>query len=174
MPDAVIRALTSDEAERRLPELAAILTDAVAGGASVNFLADFTPADAEAFWRRQLAGFAGGSQRLFAAEEGGRLVGTVILFFAQQPNQPHRGEIGKMLVLRDRRGRGIGRKLLTAAEDAAREAGKTLLVLDTAEGSAGERLYRACGWTAFGMVPGYSLTTDGRLENCVFFYKAIA
>ena len=106
MPDAVIRALSPDEAERRVPELAAILADAVAGGASVNFLADFTEADASAFWRRQMPGFAAGSQHLFVAEEGGRLVGTVILSFAQQPNQPHRGEIGKMLVLRERRGEG--------------------------------------------------------------------
>ncbi len=174
MPDPIaIRALEPDEVQARLKELAHVLHDCVEGGASVNFLADFTPEQAEGFWRGQMAGLSGGDRRLFVAEEAGRVVGTVILFFAQQPNQPHRGEIGKMLVLRSHRGRGLGRALLDAAEQAARDAGRTLLVLDTADGSAGDRLYRACGWTAFGTVPGYALTTDGRPEAATFFYKAI-
>lgn len=169
----VIRALAAAEAEARLAELAQILHDAVESGASVNFLADFTLGDAHAFWLRQMPGFAAGGQRLFVAEEAGRLVGTVILFLAQQPNQPHRGDIGKMLVLRSHRGRGIGRRLLEVAEAYAREAGLTLLCLDTAHGSAGERLYRACGWVHFGTVPGYALNTGGIPEDCVFFYKEI-
>ncbi len=170
---SVIRHLAAAEAQARIDELVLILQDAVAGGASVNFLADFTETDARAFWQRQMPCFAAGAQRLFVAEEAGRLVGTVILFFAQQPNQPHRGDIGKMLVLRSHRGRGLGRALLEAAEQAAREAGLTLLCLDTAQGSAGERLYRACGWVHFGTVPGYALNTAGVPEDCTFFYKEI-
>ncbi len=174
MPETVsIRSLPASEAPARLAELAHVLHDCVEGGASVNFLADFTPEQAEGFWRGQMPGLEVGDRALFVAEEAGRIVGTVILFFAQQPNQPHRGEIGKMLVLRSHRGRGLGRRLLAAAEDAARAAGRTLLVLDTADGSAGDRLYRACGWTAFGTVPGYALTTDGRPEAATFFYKTL-
>ena len=45
--------------------------------------------------------------------------------------------------------------------------------LDTAQGSDGERLYRACGWTDFGIVPGYALSTDGTPEDVVFFYKRL-
>jgi GNAT superfamily N-acetyltransferase len=171
---ADIRVLPAAEAERRLAELAAILVDAVEGGASVNFLAGLTPAQAEAFWRGQLPGLADGSRILIVAEEAARLVGTVVLTFAQQPNQPHRGEIGKMLVLRPARRRGIGRALLDAAEAAARAADRTLLILDTEQGSDGERLYRACGWTAFGTVPGYALSTDGKPSDVTFFYKQFA
>lgn len=46
-------------------------------------------------------------------------------------NQPHRGEIAKMLVHRLARRRGLGEALLRAAEAAALQAGKTLLVLHT-------------------------------------------
>lgn len=175
----VIRALPAAEATARIPELASILVDVVAGGASVNFMAGFSQAEGEAWWRGQMAGLAEGKATLFVAEDGGeenvpRLVGTVLLFFAQQPNQPFRGEIGKMMVLRSHRGLGLGRRLLTAAEDAARQGGRTLLVLDTETGSAGDRLYRACGWTSFGTCPGYAYAPDGTPADATFFYKNIA
>ena len=170
---ADIRILPAAEAERRLAELAAILVDAVESGASVNFLAGLTPAQAEAFWRGQIPGVADGSRILLVAERSGRLLGTVILSFAHQPNQPHRAEISKMLVLREARGQGLGRALLAAAEQAARSAGRTLLMLDTEAGSAGEALYRSCGWHHWGTVPGYALTPDGRPAPAAFFYKEL-
>ena len=94
--------------------------------------------------------------------------------FAQQPNQPHRAEIGKMLVLAAARRQGLGRRLLAAAEQAAREQGRTLLMLDTESGSAGDLLYRSCGWTEFGRVPGHAFKPDGRLAETTFFYKQLA
>lgn len=175
----IIRGLDAREAQARIGELAAILVDVVEGGASVNFMAGFSLPEAEAFWRGQLPGLADGKAMLFVAEDGAeenapRLIGTVLLFFAQQPNQPFRGEIGKMLVLRSHRGLGLGRRLLTRAEEAARQAGRTLLVLDTEAGSAGDRLYRACGWTPFGTCPGYAYAPDGTPADATFFYKSIA
>lgn len=173
MHDAAIRELGAAEAEARLGELAAILTDAVAHGASVNFMADLPAAEAVEFWRGQVPGIADGSRRLLVAADGAALVGTVVLTFAHQPNAPHRAEIGKMLVLSHARRRGLGRRLLTAAEATARDHGRTLLLLDTQTGSAGERLYRSCGWTALGIVPDHALTPDGRLAPTTFFYKRL-
>lgn len=173
MTTPTIRALDAAAAASRLNELADILADAVAHGASVHFLAGFSHEDGRGFWRAQLAGLAGGEKRLLVAEDGGRLVGTVMLILAQQPNAPHRAEIGKMLVRSDRRRQGLGRRLLTEAEAEARAAGRTLLLLDTESGTAGERLYQACGWTALGQVPGHAFTTDGRLAATTVFYKAL-
>jgi GNAT superfamily N-acetyltransferase len=173
MHDAAIRELGAAEAEARLGELAAILTDAVSHGASVNFMAGLATADAAEFWRGQIPGIADGSRRLLVAADGAALVGTVLLTFAHQPNAPHRAEIGKMLVLSHARRRGHGRRLLTAAETTARDHGRTLLLLDTQTGSAGERLYRSCGWTALGIVPDHALTPDGRLAPTTFFYKQL-
>lgn len=168
-----IRPLAATEAEARLAELAAILVDAVAHGASVNFLEGLAAPEAAAFWRGQIPGLADGSRALLVADDGARLVGTVVLTFAPQPNAPHRAEIGKMLVLAGLRRRGLGRRLLTAAEETARAHGRTLLLLDTQTGSAGEHLYRRCGWTAFGVVPGHALAVDGVPAPTTFFYKEL-
>lgn len=173
MTEPLIRRLDAAAVEGRLGDLAAVLVDAVAHGASVNFMAGLTEAEAAAFWRRQLPGVAEGGTRLLVAEDGGRLVGTVLLTFAQQPNAPHRAEVGKMLVLSSARRRGLGRRLLAAAEDTARRAGRTLLMLDTETGSAGDMLYRSCGWVECGRVPDHSFRADGRLAETTLFLKAL-
>jgi GNAT superfamily N-acetyltransferase len=169
-----IRRLDEKMAEAALPQLAAILVDAVANGASVNFLAGFSQAEGEAFWRGQIEGIASGGRILLVAEQAGELVGTVVLTLAPQPNGPHRAEIGKMLVHSSARRRGLGSRLLIAAEQVAREQGRTLLHLDTQTGSAGEALYRAHGWTLMGVMPGHSMTPDGTISSASFFYKQVA
>ncbi|MEJ1979277.1 MAG: GNAT family N-acetyltransferase [Acetobacteraceae bacterium] len=173
MTGSTIRALDAAEAEARLGALSDILVDAVAHGASVNFMAGFSAAEGQGFWRNQLAGIASGEKRLFVGEDGKQLVATVMLMFAHQPNAPHRAEIGKMLVLSSARRQGLGRRLLAAAEAAARDAGRTLLMLDTETGSSGDKLYRSCGWTAIGGVPGHAFTPDGRLAETTLFYKVL-
>jgi GNAT superfamily N-acetyltransferase len=166
-----IERLSAAEAEAVLPDLAAILVDAVASGASVNFLEGFLPEEAAAFWAGRLPSLADGSTVLFVARAGEAIVGTVLLFLAWQPNSPHRGEIGKMLVHSSMRRRGVGERLLRAAEEAALARGRTLLILDTAAGSAGDRLYRRCGWIPLGTVPGFAQNTRGEPEGATFFYK---
>ena len=61
-----------------------------------------------------------------------------------------------MLVRRSARRHGVGALVLAAAERAAFEAGRTLLVLDTASPEA-ERLYERGGWQRVGTVPKYAL-----------------
>ena len=168
-----IREISAHEAKARIGELAAILADAVAHGASVNFLAGFTVEAAAAFWRGQLSGLADGSRHLLVADDGKALIGTVVLSKAPQPNQPHRADVGKMLVLEAARRRGLGRRLLQAVEALAASQGRTLLQLDTQTGSAAEGLYATGGWTRFGVVPGHALTPDGTPAETSFFYKQL-
>ena len=171
---ASVRTIDAPEAERLLPAFSELLVDAVAHGASVNFMADFTREDADAYWRRQIDAFAGGDRIWLVAEEAATIVGMVMCLLAWQPNQPYRGEVSKMLVHSTRRRRGIGAALMRAVEAEALAAGRTLLVLDTAEGGGGEHLYRRMGWTAFGAVPGFAYSTGGWPETAVFFYKQLA
>lgn len=171
--ETTLDTLTADDAERALPELSEVLVDAVAGGASVNFLAAFSHADAVAFWRGQIEGVRAGGKILIVARRDERVVGTVVVSFAPQPNQPHRADIGKMLVHSSARRRGIGRLLLAAAEDAVLASGRWLVVLDTEADSAGERLYRSCGWTEAGSIPEFSLTPAGVLSPTTIFYKRL-
>jgi ribosomal protein S18 acetylase RimI-like enzyme len=76
-------------------------------------------------------------------------------------------------VHRRARGRGLGRELLATAERAAAAHGLTLLLLDTETGSAADHLYRAAGWTCYGVVPGYAADPHGTPRDCSFFYKEL-
>ena len=89
------------------------------------------------------------------------------------PNQPHRGEIAKLLVHRSARGRGIAGRLMERAEAEARAEGRTLLVLDAVTGGDAARLYARMGWTEVGVVPGFALYPDGRPCDTTYFYKEL-
>src|SRR5687768_4329114 len=151
--------------------LSDVLIDCVEGGGSVSFMLPMSRAKAEAFWRTTAACVARGERLVFAAEDAaGTIVGTVQIILAQPENQPHRGDLAKMLVHRRARKRGIGVALLEAAERGARDAGKTLLVLDTASDDA-ERLYARHGWQRCGVIPDYALWPDGRPCATTYFFK---
>ena len=173
MSGLAIRALTPDEIEASAEALAAVLVDCVEGGASISFMADFGLDDAIAFFRDVAAKARGDGRVLFVAEDEAGIVGTVQLVPCLIANQPHRADISKMLVHSRARRLGAGAGLLAAAEAEAARIGRTLLMLDTVTGDAGDFLYRRCGWTAFGIVPGFALYPDGRPCDATFFYKVV-
>jgi GNAT superfamily N-acetyltransferase len=155
---------------REFEGLCDVLIDCVAGGASVNFMLPMTRAKAEFFWTSAAASLARGERAIVIAEVDGQIMGTAQAVWAPQENQPHRADIAKMLVRRNARRHGVGALLLAAAERAAFEAGKTLLVLDTASPEA-ERLYERGGWQRVGTVPRFALMPDGPFCSTVFYYK---
>ena len=172
---AAVRSLSVQEARESVLALSEILIDCVEGGDSVGFMAPLAREKADAFWRGVVEGVAAGERILLVAEDraSGAIVGTAQVVLGQPENQPHRADVSKVLVHRRVRRRGLGGALMRAAEDAARTAGKTLLVLDTASSDA-ERLYGRSGWTRVGLVPGYALMPDGRPCDTTIFYKPIA
>lgn len=169
-----IRRLSGDEAVKAIPALSDVLIDCVHGGASVGFLPPLGRDRAEAFWQRIATVVAAGNAILLAAEDGQRIVGTVQVQFAQPENQPHRADIAKMLVRSDARRRGLGARLMNAAEYHAREAGKRLLVLDTQTGGDAWRLYQRLGWQRVGDIPDFALLPAGRSCATTMFYKQIS
>ena len=62
---------------------------------------------------------------------------------------------------------------MRAAEDSARGAGRTLLVLDTVTGSDAERLYTRLGWHRCGAIPGYALWPRGGLCSTTVFFREL-
>jgi len=60
---------------------------------------------------------------------------------------------------------------MNAIERDARQAGLTLLTLDTKQGDAAEQLYRRGGWTEVGVIPKYALNPDRTMHATVVFYK---
>jgi GNAT superfamily N-acetyltransferase len=156
-----------------LPELAAVLVDAVDDGASVGFLAGLDHAAAAGWWRGQADAVADGSLAVWVARDGAGISGTISLAYPWKPNAQHRAEVVKLAVRRSRRGRGLGRALLATAEHAAAGAGITLLQLDTETGSAAETLYASAGWQRYGVVPGYAADPSGVLRDCSFYFKRL-
>jgi GNAT superfamily N-acetyltransferase len=152
--------------------LADVLIDVVEGGASVSFMHPFTRAKAIAFWRGVAKGVAAGERAIVVAEDEDGVCGTAQLILALPENQPHRADLAKMLVHRRARRRGIGAAVLHAAEDVARELGKTLLVLDTASQDA-ERLYERGGWIKVGVIPDYALMPDGAFCDTIVYYRRL-
>jgi ribosomal protein S18 acetylase RimI-like enzyme len=172
-PNLVIRRLAGDELQSHLDGLAAVLLDCVEGGASVSYMAPFTHEQARAAFEGFAAEADQGRRLILAAFAGDEVVGTVQVILSTPPNQPHRGEIAKLLVRRSARRRGIGERLMAHAEQEAKHEGRTLLVLDTVTGDPAERLYDRLGWTRVGVIPNYALYPDGRPCDTTVFYKEI-
>jgi GNAT superfamily N-acetyltransferase len=157
----------------QLDALADVLADCVAGGASIGFMAPFPHAEARTVVEGMAAEVEQGNRLLLAAFAGDRLVGTVQVVLALPPNQPHRGEITKLLVHRSARKRGVAEQLMARADTEARAEGKTLLVLDAVTGGDAERLYTRLGWTKVGVVPDFALFPDGRFCDTTYFFKSL-
>ena len=173
MSDACrLRHLDGAEALRCGAELAEVLLDCVDGGASVSFMAPMTPERALAYWREVAASVGRGERTLLVAADGAGIVGTVQLITDLPENQPHRADVAKLLVHRRGRGSGVGERLMRAVEEAAREQGRRVLVLDTANPAAA-RLYARLDWQRVGAVPDYALLPDGALCDTTFFYKHV-
>ena len=153
--------------------LADLLVATVAAGGSVSFMHPLAPQAARAFWEKSLASAARGERAVLGAWDGKNLVGTVTLLLDFPPNQPHRAEIAKLMTRTDYRGRGVGTRLMRAAERLAVEKGRMLLVLDTATEEGASRLYERLGFTLAGEIPDYALKPHGGLTGTLIYWKRI-
>jgi len=155
--------------------LGTLLHDCVHTGASVSFVRPFSHDEAAAFWREKVVPSveAGTCRLLIARNDRNRIIGTVQLDLAMPPNQPHRGEIKKLLVHPLERRSGIARSLMIRIEDEARAAQRTLLTLDTASPAA-EQLYASLGYVRVGVIPSFSIHPETReLEGTTVMYKEL-
>jgi len=172
MSDLDIVVLDAAAAKAAIGELAEVLVDCVEGGASVSFMLPFSRDDAANYFAKVIASVARHETVLVAAKLNGRIAGTVQLGLDMPPNQPHRGDIKKLLVHRSARKHGIGAALMARAEAEAKQRGRTLLVLDTA-GAEAERLYVRTGWQRVGVVPDYAMWPQGGFCDTTFFWKKL-
>lgn len=167
-----IRPLSAED--DTLDQLAEILVETVAHGGSVSFMHPLPLARARAFWAGSLAAAARGERVVLGAWDGEVLAGTVTLSLDCPPNQPHRGEIAKMMTRVSHRGRGAASALMRRAEVLALEAGRTLLVLDTASEGGASGLYEGLGFVFAGEIPDYALKPHGGLTGTRLYWKRVA
>lgn len=170
-----IRRVGHDAVMTYVDALSDILIDCVEGGASISFMLPISRNTAMKFWRQVADGVVRNERILLVAEtDDGQIVGTVQLITALPENQPHRADVAKMMVRRDARREGVGGRLMAAVDEAARNAGKSVLVLDTVTGGDAERLYERTGWQRVGDVPNYALMPDGKFCGTTFFHKQLS
>ncbi|HWA88072.1 MAG TPA: GNAT family N-acetyltransferase, partial [Opitutus sp.] len=157
-------------------DLVGVLTECVAGGASIGFLAPLARDEAETFWRKVLGEIAGGHRAVLVAREpAGRIVGTAQAVFETKANGRHRAEVQKVLVRPAHRRRGIAARLMGEIEALAAGRGVWLLHLDTSDSQAGARpFYEALHYAYAGGIPFYATDTRGRPEANAIFYKTLA
>lgn len=170
-----IRLLAADDLGHHLLALSDILTCCVQAGASVGFILPFDQDAAASFWQGQVfPAVQRGEALLFGAFQRDSLVGTVQLRPAMPANQPHRADVGKLLVHPQARRAGIGRALMTALEAEACRLQKRLLLLDTRSGDPSQHLYESLGYRVAGSVPGFCLHPNGEaFESTTYLYKTL-
>lgn len=171
--ESIVETLPASLTESDLGDLAALLRDAVEGGASVGFMLPVHEAETADFWSDVFSEVKAGKRIVLAVRDAGRIVGTTQLELAARPNSRHRAELQKLLVLRSHRGRGLGSALISAAESAARADLRTLIVLDTSMTGNAINLYVRCGYTQAGVIPRYARDPDGPLIDTGIYYKEL-
>jgi len=124
-------------------------------------------------YRDVVAALADRERVLIVADEAQEIVGMVQLVFSGATNADHRAEVQRLGVSAGARGRGTGRQLMAAVEEAARESGVTLLWLTTHDGTEACAFYEAIGYTKLGVMPNYSRRPDGTLWPGAFYFKEL-
>ncbi|WP_323763091.1 GNAT family N-acetyltransferase [Maricaulis sp.] len=167
--------LAASDVSSQSADFSHLLIDCVQAGASIGFMASLDDSAARGFWTGIADKVEAGDRTLWAArdDDTGALLGTVQLVTGLPDNQPHRGDVAKLMVSPDARRRGVADALMAALERHARETGLRTLVLDTVTGSPAEALYRKRGWVEVGAVPDYALFPDGSPCSTTFFYKTL-
>jgi ribosomal protein S18 acetylase RimI-like enzyme len=168
-----IRAVRSAELARHVPDLADLLVDTVDHGAPMGFLAPLSYDDAMTYWLSLKPELNAGSRVLLVACRDDRVVATGQLELAPWANGRHRAEVQKLIVGRELRGQGVGRRLMAALHDAARSRGRTLLILGAHRGAPAEQFYRSLGYREIGVIPGYFIDASGHRHDNVRFYLAL-
>lgn len=169
-----IRPLTTEELEHRLAALSSLLSESVHSGASLGFLPPLSRSDAAAYWLSLRPDLRAGSRLLLGAYVDGFLVGSGQLALPRWPNARHRAEVQKLIVSSTLQGRGVGGALLAGLHHAARERGRSLLLLNTRRGDSPESFYKALGYRVAGVIPGYSVGPSGqRVDNVTLYHELI-
>ena len=136
MDDLIVRSAQSEDVEA----LANLMTD-------LGY-----PTSSEDMYRRFEAISADPSYTTLVAERGGKVLGMVGLHFERlYESDGNFARIMALVVGSEHRGRGVGRTLISAAEDWARRRGATDVMLTTHKRRTdAHRFYRSMGYEATG------------------------
>lgn len=154
MAACLIRRLTPADAEAwRKLRLAALQSAPEAFGQTFEY------AQSQPFEQFERA--VSGPQPIFAAEIGGRLVGSAGFYVMDGPKVSHRGVLWGMFVAPEHRKSGIGQALIEAVIGYARGRVDQVHLTVVSDNAGAYRLYRRMGFQAYGVEPR-ALRYNGR------------
>ena len=166
-----IETLSGARIRELIAPLSALFSRIIADGASMSYLAPLLPETADAYWRKIAADVDAGERVVLVVYVNGVVAGSVQLALSMPENGTHRADLQKLMVHPDFQRRGLGAKLMRAAESAAKAHDRRLIVLDTQQGSVAETFYETLGYQRAGVIPNYALYDNGILVATVLFYR---
>jgi acetyltransferase len=169
-----IRQILHTELDDLLPPLVELLRETVNGGSSMGFMPPISYEDGRDYWLSLRPAMQAGTRIVLAAFAENRLVGTGQLALSPWANSPHRAELQKLFVATAVRGRGVGRSLMIALHDAARQHGRSLVLLNTRHGGPAENFYKGLGYKEVGVIPGWTIGPRGERYDHVTLYHELA
>jgi len=147
--------------------------DALDAGMALGMVDPVDPDVLEASYRQLISGLDDRDRIVVIAETAGGVVGMAHLAISQAANARHRAEVQRVAVAGTSRGAGVGRRLMAALEEAAREEGLTLLWLTTHDRTDACVFYEAIGYSKLGVMPDYSSRPDGTLWPGAIYYRRL-
>lgn len=168
-----IRPLSATDLKANALVLADLLIEIVHGGAPLGFLVPLNRDQARDYWLSLRREVHIGRRVVLAAFDDGRIVGSGQLEFPKWPNARHRAELQKLFVSRQRRASGVGTMLMAALHGAARDRGRSLILLGTRYGGPAEAFYRMLGYREVGVIPGYYVDAAGQRHDNVSLYREL-
>ncbi|MCQ4210208.1 GNAT family N-acetyltransferase [Streptomyces longispororuber] len=143
--------------------LLALWADVSNAGGAVGFVPPVTPDDIRPELLRHLTGIAEGRIRLLVGRDAeGAVAATAFLAFNQHRLMRHHLWLYTVMVRPRQQGKGYGRALMAAAEEAARGFdGVEALRLTCRGGTGADAFYSACGYKEVGRIPGAIRVSPG-------------
>ncbi|MFI1681289.1 GNAT family N-acetyltransferase [Streptomyces sp. NPDC020607] len=134
----------------------ALWADVTNAGGAVGFVPPTTPEEIRPEFVRHLAAMAEGRTRLLVGyDEEGAVAATAFLTHNTHRLMRHWVWLYTVMVHPRHQGKGYGRDLMAAVEDAARTLEGTDAIRLTCRGGTGlEHFYASCGYKEVGRVPG--------------------
>jgi len=167
----IVRTVTALEMVGILPDLVELFSETVNNGSPLGFLAPISQTTARSYWVSLIPELEAGSRLLLVAFDGDSVVGSGQLALSQRHNSPHRAELQKLFVGLASRGRGVGRTLMDALHAAARQHGRTLILLSTRHQEPAETFYKSLGYASVGVIPGWTIDRAGNRYDHVEMYR---
>ena len=165
---------SSEQVTQHMDELVHLLKLTVDNGASIGWIAPLAEYDATTYWLEVASQIESGNKILLIAQQEEKIVGLVQLALEPRKNGNHRAEVQKLMVHLDFRRQGFARQLMEALDSSARQANRTLLILDVRKNDPAETLYQKMGYVHVGDIPVYARSSNMQLDATAFYYKLLS